>query len=51
MIMSIEDAIKHCEEVAEEQRELFKLCPIPSDMCDPTKHCASLKKMARIEAA
>lgn len=42
MEMTIEEAIKHCEEVAEEQRRLFSLCPAPSDMCDPYKDCAAL---------
>lgn len=41
--MTIDEAITHCEEVAKEQRELFSLCPIPSEMCDPTDYCASLK--------
>ena len=41
--MTIDEAIKHAEEVAKEQRELFSLCPIPSDMCDPNKDCASLE--------
>lgn len=42
-MLDLESAIKHCEEVAKEQRELFSLCPIPSEMCDPTDYCASLK--------
>lgn len=41
--MTLDEAIKHAEEVAKEQRELFSLCPIPSDSCDPNKDCASLK--------
>jgi len=41
--MTLDEAIKHEEEVAKEQRELFSLCPVPSDMCDPSKDCVSLK--------
>lgn len=41
--MTLDEAINHAEEVSKEQRELYRLCPIPSDMCDPNKDCASLK--------
>ena len=38
--MTIDEAIKHCEEVAEEQSRLYSLCPCP---CDGTDNCMSLK--------
>lgn len=38
--MTIDKAIKHCLEVAEEQSRLYSLCPCP---CDGTKNCMSLK--------
>ena len=38
--MTLDEAIKHCEEVAEEQSRLYSLCPCP---CDGTKNCMSLK--------
>ena len=38
--MTIDEAIKHCLEVAEEQSRLYSLCPCP---CDGTKDCMSLK--------
>ena len=38
--MTIDGAIKHCEEVAEEQSRLYSLCPCP---CDGTDNCMSLK--------
>ena len=38
--MTLDEAIKHCEEVAEEQSRLYSLCPCP---CDGTKDCMSLK--------
>ena len=38
--MTLDEAIKHCEEVAEEQIRLYSLCPCP---CDGTKDCMSLK--------
>ena len=36
----IDEAIKHCLEVAEEQSRLYSLCPCP---CDGTDNCMSLK--------
>ena len=38
--MTLDEAIKHCEEVAEEQSRLYSLCPCP---CDGTDNCMSLK--------
>lgn len=38
--MTLEEAIRHCEEVAEEQSRLYSLCPCP---CDGTDNCMSLK--------
>ena len=38
--MTLDEAIKHCEEVAEEQSRLYSLCPCP---CDGTKDCMSLE--------
>lgn len=38
--MTLDEAIKHCLEVAEEQSRLYSLCPCP---CDGTKNCMSLK--------
>lgn len=40
MKMTIDEAIRHCEEVAEEQSRLYSLCPCP---CDGTDNCMSLK--------
>jgi hypothetical protein len=40
--MTLDEAIKHSEEVAKEERELFSLCPIPSKMCNPHKNCGIL---------
>lgn len=44
--MTLEEAIKHAEEAAEEQKELYRLCPASeSDMfhCDGTENCRVLK--------
>lgn len=44
--MTIDEAIKHAKEVAEEQEWLYRLCPASkSDMfhCDGTKDCKILK--------
>lgn len=38
--MDIDEAIKHCLEVADEQSRLYSLCPCP---CDGTDNCMSLK--------
>lgn len=38
--MTIDEAIKHCLEVVEEQSHLYSLCPCP---CDGTSDCMSLK--------
>ena len=38
--LTLDEAIKHCEEVAEEQSRLYSLCPCS---CDGTTDCMSLK--------
>ena len=42
--MTLDEAIKHAEEMAEEQEELYGLCPV-SDMqfCDGRSDCTTLK--------
>ena len=45
--MTIDEAIRHCREVAEEQEELYRICPVnESEMyhCNGTKNCRILKK-------
>lgn len=42
--MTLDEVIKHCLDVAEEQSRLYSLCPCP---CDGTKNCMSLKKWKR----
>ena len=44
--MTIDEAICHAEEVAEEQEELYKLCPASESEilhCNGTKDCKTLK--------
>lgn len=44
--MTIDEAIKHCGKVAEEQEELYRICPASeSEMyhCNGTKDCRVLK--------
>ena len=41
--MTIDEAIEHAREVAEEQRELFRLCPYPSQECNGADICKCLK--------
>lgn len=44
--MTIEEAIRHCKEVAKEQEKLYRVCPASeSDRyhCDGTKDCKTLK--------
>lgn len=43
--MTLDEAIKHAEEVAREQEELYRLCPASESMfhCDGTKDCRTLK--------
>ena len=44
--MTIDEAIRHCVEVAEEQEELYRICPASeSEMyhCNGTKDCRILK--------
>lgn len=38
--LTLDEAIKHCLEVVEEQSRLYSLCPCP---CDGTDNCMSLK--------
>ena len=42
-MLSIDEAIEHAREVAEEQRELFRLCPYPSQECKGADICKCLK--------
>ena len=42
-MISIDEAIEHAREVAEEQRELFRLCPYPSQECNGADICKCLK--------
>ena len=43
--VALEEAIKRAEEAAEEQKEIYKLCPISESEihCDGTKDCMALK--------
>lgn len=41
--MTIDEAISHAMEVAEEQRESFRLCPYPSQECNGADICKCLK--------
>ena len=41
--MELEEAIKHMEEVAEENEKEFRLCPYPSQECSGTQDCRCLK--------
>ena len=43
--MTLDEAIKHAEEVAEKQEELYGLCPASElvNPCDGTKDCKTLK--------
>ena len=40
--MTLEEAIQHCEEVAEEQRKMYRLCPVTDYGCDGIKYCKSM---------
>ena len=40
--MTIDEAIKHAEEVAEEQKKLYRLCPVTDYGCKGDKHCKSM---------
>ena len=42
-MLSVDEAIEHIREVAEEQRELFRLCPYPSQECNGADICKCLK--------
>ena len=42
-MLSIDEAIAHAREVAEEQRETFRLCPYPSQECNGADICKCLK--------
>ena len=42
-MLSIDEAITHARAVAEEQRELFRLCPYPSQECNGADICKCLK--------
>ena len=41
--MTLDEAIKHSEEVAENNEANFRLCPYPSEMCDGKSNCRALK--------
>ena len=44
--MTIDEAIRHCGEVAEEQEELYRICPASeseTSHCNGTKDCRVLK--------
>lgn len=41
--MTLDEAIKHCEEVAEENEKEFRLCPYPSQECDGSQDCKCLE--------
>lgn len=41
--MTLEEAIKHCEEVAEENEKEFRLCPYPSQECNGSQDCRCLE--------
>jgi len=44
--MNLDEAIQHCEEVAEEQEKLYRICPASESgllHCDGTKDCKTLK--------
>lgn len=44
--MTLDEAIQHCEEVAEEQEKLYRLCPASESglyHCDGSKDCITLK--------
>lgn len=45
-MMDLDSAIQHCEEVAEEQEKLYRLCPASESgvfHCDGSKDCITLK--------
>lgn len=41
--MTLEDAIKHAEEVAEENEKEFRLCPYPTEDCNGNQDCRCLE--------
>ena len=41
--MTLEEAIKHSEEVVEENEKEFSLCPYPSQDCNGTQDCRCLE--------
>lgn len=43
MSMTLEEAIKHAEEVAEENEKEFRLCPYPSQECNGSQDCRCLE--------
>ena len=42
-MLTLNEAIAHARKVAEEQRELFRLCPYPSQECNGADICKCLK--------
>ena len=43
MGLTLEEAIEHAEEVAEENEKEFGLCPYPSQECNGTQDCRCLE--------
>jgi hypothetical protein len=41
--MTLEEAIKHAEEVAEENEKEFRLCPYPTQDCNGNQDCRCLE--------
>ena len=41
--MTLDEAILHCEEVAEENEKDFRLCPYPSQECNGSQDCRCLE--------
>ena len=41
--MTLDEAIRHAEEVAEEQEKLYRLCPVTDYGCKGDEYCNSLK--------
>lgn len=42
-MITLYEAIIHCNELAEKHESNFKLCPYPSDICTGTPDCECLK--------
>ena len=44
--MTLSEAIKNAEEMAEDKEKVFRLCPYPSEMCNGSHDCRCLKNGA-----